>query len=160
MTTSIARTPSAEDLFGIQQALHAYAGGIDMKDFDLFRSAFTDDVTASYGDQIGPFSGLDQLTAFMEVQHRDLDFSLHRITNHYLLEFDGETARMRTYVYATLVDDDHPEGGIFDVSGIYHDDLRLELEGWRIANKVFLHRRAEGNPNVFAFEAAAETLKD
>lgn len=160
MTASIAKAPSAEDLFGIQQALHAYAGGIDMNDYDLFRSAFTDDVTATYGGQIGPFSGLDQLTKFMEVQHRDLDFSLHRITNHCLLEFDGETARIRTYVYATLVDEDHPEGDIFEVSGVYHDDLRREPEGWRIAHKEFLHRRAEGNPNVFAFEAAAATLSD
>jgi ketosteroid isomerase-like protein len=147
-----------DDLFGIQQALHAYSGGIDTKDYDLFRSAFSEDGNATFGEVMGPFEGREQMIVFMERLHRDLDWSLHRITNIYAVELTAEAALTRSYVLATLVKSDHPDGDTLEVSGIYMDRLRRDADGWRIAHKDFLMRSISGNPNVLSYEAAAATL--
>lgn len=153
-------TPTADDLFGIQQALYAYCGGIDTKDPELFRSAFTDDVRGDYGEWAGPFEGLDELALWMDVVHRNLDGSFHRITNPYFIEFDGETARVRSYIHAVLHQVDHPDGETFTVYGIYLNDLRREPEGWRISSKEYVHLIAEGNASVLDAASANQAVED
>jgi hypothetical protein len=153
-----AKAPTGEDLIGIQQALYAYCGGIDTKDYDLFRAAFTDDVRASYGELFGPFDGLDQLATFMEVLHRDLDNSAHRVSNIYFLEFDGDSARVRSYVNAILVKVGHPGGDFLHAHGTYVNELRRGPDGWRIGSKQYEHLLQTGNPNIPAFDEAIEAV--
>lgn len=160
MIGTATRAPTAEDLFGIQQALHAYCGGIDTKDYELFRSAFTDDVRAFYGEWAGPFEGLEELATWMERVHRDLDGSFHRISNLYFIEFDGDSARVRSYIHALLVGSAEPDGDSLSVYGLYHNDLRREPEGWRISSKEYVHLTGTGDPGVLAAEAANAAVAD
>lgn len=160
MIGTMTRPPTAEDLFGIQQALAAYCGGIDTKDYELFRSAFTEDVKGLYGEWAGPFDGLDELATWMEVVHRGLDGSFHRISNPYFIEFDGDLARVRTYIHAVLHRADHPDGPTFSVYGMYLNDLRRGQAGWRIASKEYVHLIAEGNPAVLDAETANRAVDE
>ena len=59
-------TPSVGDQFEIRQALLAYMRGIDTKDYELFRSGFSDDVRVTFEKWVGPLEGLDRLAAFMQ----------------------------------------------------------------------------------------------
>ncbi len=57
-----------------------YATGIDRRDWDLFRTCFTDDCEADYGE-IGLWHGVDEITEWMRVVHDACGHTLHRITN-------------------------------------------------------------------------------
>lgn len=57
-----------EDKSEIGEVLIRYATGIDQRDWDLFRTCWTPDVVADYGE-IGQFAGIDVLTDFMFASH-------------------------------------------------------------------------------------------
>jgi hypothetical protein len=52
----------------IGDVLVRYATGIDTKDWPLFRTCFTDDVNADYGD-IGVWNGVDEIAEYMAAAH-------------------------------------------------------------------------------------------
>lgn len=147
-------TPTSDDLFGLNQALTAYCAGIDAKDYDLFRTAFASEIQASYGEQVGEFSGVDQLAVFMERLHRDLDFSLHRLSNFRVVEFDGSMAETESYLDALLVRSGSSEGDTYRSQGIYTNRFRRQFDGWRISVKEFRLLSESGNPRIFAFDEA------
>jgi hypothetical protein len=147
--------PSSDDQFEIRQALLSYTCGIDTKDYDLFRSGFTADVRVTFEKWVDPLEDLEQLTTFMEVLHRNLDGSAHRVTNFFYLEMEADRAVVRTYIHALLVKAGHPGGDSFDVYGTYTDELRRGENGWRVAAKHCDQLFDSGNADVLEFEAAS-----
>src|SRR5580692_1760944 len=145
MMTHLKQIPSAEDQFEIQQALYAYCAGMDKKDYDLFRSAFTDDVLVTYDGMSQPTEGLEELAVYMERAHRDLDGSQHRFCNSYFLEFDGDTARVSTPARAMLIHADHPNGPTSDAYAVCTDEFRRTPDGWRICRKDFSYLWSDGH---------------
>lgn len=152
--------PPSEDLFEIEQTLLSYTSGIDTKDYDLLRSGFTDDVRVTFEKWVDPLEGLDQLATFMEVLHRDLDGSAHRVTNLYYLEYEPNLAVVRSYVHALLVKEDAPGGGAFDVFATYEDTLRRGPDRWRVAAKHCVQLFDTGNSEVLEFEAASQAVRE
>jgi hypothetical protein len=78
----------------VADLLVRYAAGIDRRDWELFRSCFTDDCVADYGD-IGGWNGADEITAWMRATHDPLGPTLHRITNQAVAS-DGRTVTARS----------------------------------------------------------------
>src|SRR4029450_12737015 len=64
-----------------------YATGIDSRYWDLFRTCFTDDCEADYGD-IGVWHGADEITAWMREVHEACGPTPHRINNIVVTEID------------------------------------------------------------------------
>ena len=64
----------------VAEVLVRYATGIDRRDWDLFRTCFTADVEADYGD-IGTWHGVDEITDWMAATHEPCGHTLHRMTN-------------------------------------------------------------------------------
>jgi threonine dehydrogenase-like Zn-dependent dehydrogenase len=64
----------------VADVLVRYATGIDRRDWDLFRTCFTADVEADYGE-IGVWHGVDEITEWMRVVHDACGHTMHRITN-------------------------------------------------------------------------------
>ena len=64
----------------IGDLLVRYATGIDRRDWDLFRTVFTEDCELDYGD-IGVWRGVDAVVDFMIAAHDMAGHTLHRITN-------------------------------------------------------------------------------
>ena len=117
----------------VSELLVRYATGIDRRDWALFRTCFTEDCEADYGD-IGVWHGVDAITAYMEQAHAACGHTLHRITNQAIVPSgDGVTAR--SYVDAIVMAADNKAGA--RAVGYYDDALVRTDEGWKIARRRF-----------------------
>ncbi|MHC9292302.1 nuclear transport factor 2 family protein [Mycobacterium sp. LTG2003] len=117
----------------ITDVLVRYATGIDRRDWPLFRTVFTADCALDYGE-IGTWSSVEEVTAFMEEAHAMAGHTMHRLTNH-AIAVDGDTATARTYVDALIMASDNNSG--VNAAGFYDDELVRTAEGWRIARRRF-----------------------
>lgn len=122
-----------EDEHDIERVLVRYATGIDRRDWELFRTCFTDDVRADY-EGLEPWHSADEITAFMAERHADMGHTMHRLSN-LAIEVDGDTATARTYVDAVLMASDGQTG--LNPRGFYDDELVRTPDGWRIAHRRF-----------------------
>ena len=123
----------------VGDVLVRYATGIDRRDWDLFRTCFTDDCEADYG-QIGLWHGVNEITEWMRVVHDACGHTLHRITNIAVSPgADGVTAR--SYVEALVLGPDNDAG--VRATGFYDDELVDTPDGWRIARRTFTLVRQE-----------------
>jgi 3-phenylpropionate/cinnamic acid dioxygenase small subunit len=118
----------------IADVLVRYASGIDRRDWDLFRTCFTDDLRADYGDNGGTFDSADAITDFMTVSHADMGHTMHQLSN-LAISIDGDRASARTYVDAILMAADGQSG--LNPIGFYDDELVQTADGWRIASRRF-----------------------
>jgi hypothetical protein len=109
-----------------------YATGIDRRDWDLFRTCFTDDCVADYGD-IGVWHGTDEITAWMDQAHQGAGHTLHRITNH-AVAVDGDW-------YGTL---DAIVDGRLDPLPSVGEDIGLD----EVPEALERTRRSEGPPRI------------
>lgn len=110
-----------------------YATGIDRRDWDLFRTVFTDDCELDYGE-IGCWRGVDAVVEFMTVAHEMAGHTLHRITNQ-VISVDGDTAGARAYVDALILSPDNSSG--VNAAGYYDDEFVRTGAGWRISRRRF-----------------------
>jgi uncharacterized protein (TIGR02246 family) len=122
-----------DDRQEIADVLLRYATGIDRRDWELFRTVFTDDCQLDYGE-IGAWRGVDAVTEFMRQAHAAAGHTLHRLTNQ-VITVDGDRAQARTYVDALIMVGDNTSG----VNGIgYYDDELVRTDArWRIACRRF-----------------------
>jgi 3-phenylpropionate/cinnamic acid dioxygenase small subunit len=117
----------------IADVLVRYATGIDRRDWALFRSCFTEDCDADYGD-IGVWHGADAITEWMELSHRGCGHTLHRITNQAMTP-NGGGVSARSYVDAIVMASDNQSGS--QAVGFYDDELVDTDDGWKIARRRF-----------------------
>jgi 3-phenylpropionate/cinnamic acid dioxygenase small subunit len=125
----------------IADVLVRYATGIDRRDWPQFRTCFTDNCHADYGD-VGVWDGVDAITQFMIDTHAGMGHTLHRITN-VAVEVDGDEATARSYVDALLLVDGQTA---INAAGFYDDELVRTTEGWRIARRRFTTVRVVAAP--------------
>jgi 3-phenylpropionate/cinnamic acid dioxygenase small subunit len=119
----------------ITDVLVRYATGIDTKDWKLFRTCFTDDVHADYGEGVGSWTDADGITEYMTVMHADMVDTKHQLTN-FVIEIDGDSATASTYVHAVLVVTHDPLTW-YEPVGRYEDRLVRTPEGWRISHRAY-----------------------
>lgn len=117
----------------VSEVLVRYATGIDRKEWSLFRTCFTEDCEADYGD-IGVWDGVDAITDYMTQTHPDGVRTLHRISN-VAVSGDGDRVTARTYVDVIYVGDDTGRG--VNAAGYYDDELIRTGEGWKIARRRY-----------------------
>lgn len=128
----------------VVEVMVRYATGIDRRDWQLFRSCFTEDCEADYGD-IGTWRGADAITDWMECTHAACGHTMHRITNE-AISPHGDGAIARSYVDALIMGPDNQTG--VRAAGYYDDELVRTPEGWRIAKRTFtmVLQQAVGGP--------------
>jgi 3-phenylpropionate/cinnamic acid dioxygenase small subunit len=117
----------------IVDVLVRYASGIDSRDWVLFRTCFTEDVDADYGD-IGHWRSADEITAWMQETHAPCGYTLHSVSNH-AITAHGDGATARTYIDAIVLGADDRAG--VRVAGYYDDELTRAADGWKIARRRF-----------------------
>ncbi|MGW3652998.1 nuclear transport factor 2 family protein [Streptomyces sp. NPDC000878] len=118
----------------VSNVLVRYATGIDRRDWALFRTCFTEDCDADYGD-IGRWHGADAITAWMDEAHQRWGTTMHRITNQ-AVSGEGDRATARSYVDALLMSPDGRTGT--RAVGYYDDNLVRTDESWKIARRQFV----------------------
>jgi SnoaL-like domain len=125
-----------EDKSLIAEVLIRYATGIDQRDWDLFRTCWTPDVVADYGE-IGQFNGVDALTDFMFAAHDGMGPTHHRLTNFAVdIDTTGDRADVRSYVHAVLIAVPGDSASWVDALGHYDDVFTRTADGWRISDRT------------------------
>jgi 3-phenylpropionate/cinnamic acid dioxygenase small subunit len=119
---------------GVADVVVRYATGIDRRDWTLFRTCFTEDCDADYGD-IGHWHGVDEITEWMIRTHEPCGHTLHRITNLAMTADSDDRVVARCYVDALVMGADNRSG--VRAAGYYDDDLVRTDDGWRIARRRF-----------------------
>lgn len=117
----------------VADVLVRYATGIDRKDWLLFRTCFTEDCHADYGD-IGVWDGVDAITDYMTRTHPDDVRTLHRITNVAITR-EGDGVAARSYVDVIFVGAESGSG--VRAAGTYDDELVRTGDGWKIARRRY-----------------------
>jgi 3-phenylpropionate/cinnamic acid dioxygenase small subunit len=117
----------------VAEVLVRYATSIDRKDWPRFRTCFTEDCHADYGE-IGVWDGVDAITDFMTQTHPGGVRSLHRITNVEVTREAGGVAA-RSYVDVLFVGAD--SGGGMQAAGTYDDELVHTGGEWKIAHRRY-----------------------
>jgi len=115
----------------ICRVLTNYATGIDRRNWDLFRSCFTEECKIDYGDH-GAWAAADDITLFMKKSHSAP--SMHRLSN-FETEINGKKAWARSYVDALV----YAPGSWIAVHsiGYYDDQLVLSSSGWKITQRTY-----------------------
>lgn len=118
----------------ITDVLVRYATGIDTRNWPLFRTCFTPDVRADYGE-IGAWTNVEGITAFMAASHEGMFATKHLISN-VAVEISGDAAAVVSYVHAVLVMAEDPPTWV-DAVGHYVDRFVRTTAGWRIAERTY-----------------------
>lgn len=132
-------TERADAKADITEVLLRYATAIDTKDWDLFRSCFTDDVDADYGE-IGRWSDVGSITEFMAAVHEAMRDTKHMLHNMVIDMIDAGHATAVTYVHTVQALAADPKQWV-DAVGQYRDELVATPDGWRITRRIFTQTR-------------------
>lgn len=119
------------DELEIRALLSRYARAVDTKDWDLYRSVFTDDAHIDYSSAGAPAGSPDEVAAWLEAGFAAIPWSMHYITN-IECDIDGDTATVRAMFYNPM-----QLPGVQDQSccgGYYFHDLVRTPDGWRSRN--------------------------
>jgi 3-phenylpropionate/cinnamic acid dioxygenase small subunit len=136
-------TEAAQELAArVTDVLIRYASGIDGRDWDLFRTCFTEDCDVDYGD-IGHRHGVEEVTAWMRDTHDQVGPTMHRVSNVTVTaDHDGAVAHSAVHAVIAL-----PDGtAAVHAYGRYVDDLVETSQGWRIARRRFTTVTTELHP--------------
>ncbi|MEX5712183.1 nuclear transport factor 2 family protein [Parafrankia sp. FMc6] len=117
----------------VTEVLVRYATGIDQRDWDLFRTCFTQDCQADYGG-IGAWHSADTITEWMAQVHAGCGHTMHRITN-VVMSSNGDGLTARSYVDSIVKAADNQSGT--QVAGYYDDELVNTSDGWKISQRRF-----------------------
>lgn len=130
LRTDLAQTDQAQ----IADVLIRYATGIDQRDWPLFRTCWLPEIDADYG-RFGRFTSVDALTDAMTRSHANMGSTYHRLSN-FVIDVDGDTAAVRSYVHAVLMVTQGDPANWIDVVGHFDDVFVRTAEGWRISRRT------------------------
>ncbi len=116
----------------ITALLNRYARAVDGKDWELYRSVFTEDAHIDYSSAGAVVGNREEVVQWFAANFGVLPWSMHYITNVEVLDSDGDTARVRAMFYNPM-----QLPGMADTSacgGYYHHELVRTPDGWRSRN--------------------------
>lgn len=116
------------DKLEIHELLARYARGVDSKDWDLYRSVFTEDAHIDYSSAGAAAGSRDEVAAWLEAGFAHIPWSQHYITN-IEIEVNGDEAEVRAMFYNPMqlpgVD------GPSFCGGFYHHQMVRTSDGWK-----------------------------
>ncbi len=116
------------DELEIAALLTRYAAAVDTKDWNLYRSVFTDDARIDYSSA-GAIAGTrDEVADWLARGFEAIPMTMHYITN-IELDIDGDTAFVRAMFYNPMQLPGSAE--LSSCGGYYNHQLVRTPEGWR-----------------------------
>jgi ketosteroid isomerase-like protein len=122
---------AAGDHAEISALLYRYARAVDTKDWDLYRSVFTDDAKIDYSSAGAAVGTRDEVTEWLRAGFAAIPWSMHYVTN-VEADVDGDTATVRAMFYNPMQLPGMPETS--SCGGYYHHELARTPDGWRSRN--------------------------
>ena len=116
------------DEAAIAALLYRYARAVDTKDWELYRSVFTDDAYIDYSSAGAATGGRDEVVEWFEANFGVIPWSMHYITN-IESEIDGDAAKVRAMFYNPMQLPGMTEPSY--CGGYYHHELVRTPSGWR-----------------------------
>lgn len=133
----------------IARLLYTYARAVDTKDWELYRSVFTEDAHIDYAGSTIPPGSRDQVAGILSQAFATIPWSMHYITN-IEADIDGDTATVRAMFYNPM-----QLPGMAEMSscgGYYHHELIRTADGWRSRHlredNVWFVNRPGGSPET------------
>jgi ketosteroid isomerase-like protein len=115
----------------IEQLKYRYVRALDHKDWELFRSCFTDDATASYGERL-EFSSADEIVAYMRDTLGPSMITVHQV-HQPEITIEGDTATAMWALMDRVIMTKFRF--LLDGASTYHDRYQRDADGqWRIAH--------------------------
>ncbi|MCV7279588.1 nuclear transport factor 2 family protein [Mycolicibacterium flavescens] len=112
----------------IAALLYRYARAVDTKDWDLYRSVFTDDAVIDYSSAGIPVRSREEIVEFFTQAFTAIPWSMHYITN-IEADIDGDTADVRAMFYNPMQLPGMAEQSA--CGGYYFHRLVRTADGWR-----------------------------
>ncbi len=119
------------DELEITALLNRYARAVDTKDWDLYRSVFTEDAHIDYSSAGAVAGSREHVADWLAQGFAAIVMSMHYITN-IESEINGDAAQVRAMFYNPM-----QLPGMAELSycgGYYHHDLVRTGDGWRSHN--------------------------
>lgn len=116
------------DQLEIAALLARYARAVDSKNWELYRSVFTDDAVIDYTSAGAIAGGRDEVADWLSNGFATIPWSMHYITN---IEADvhGDAARVTAMFYNPMQLPGMTEPSF--CGGYYHHELVRTSQGWR-----------------------------
>jgi len=143
------------DRAAISDVVIRYARSLDMQDWELCRSCFSDDIEQDYSDFRGEPPASIKADAFVALRREVLTGikTQHLSTNH-AVSVEGDSAicisAMVIFRYRRDGATDHE----FDTHGYYTHSLVRTPEGWKINKVKQTVLWSKGNPQIHGFHRA------
>jgi len=116
------------DQLDIEALLYRYARGVDTKDWDTYRSVFTEDAQIDYTSAGAVAGSREEVIAWLAAGFATIPWSMHYITN-IEADIDGDTATVRAMFYNPMQLPGMTEPSA--CGGYYHHELVRTADGWR-----------------------------
>lgn len=166
---------NATDYFQIQQTFSAFAAGLDLRDWKLYRSVFTAEIDVDYSSyRAGSVSRMpaDDWVNRARRLFPGLDANQHFLSNLHLKPLpalDGTTGspssttdlvQARMYVRAEHALKNDQGDDTFTIGGYYVDRLVRTPQGWKISSVALTVLWNTGNRHILSLAAELVTARD
>ena len=113
----------------ITALLYRYARAVDTKDWELYRSVFTDDAFVDYSSAGAVVGTRDEVIDWFAANFAVIPWSMHYVTNVEILDRTGDSATVRAMFFNPM----QLPGmtGMSSCGGYYHHELVRTPDGWR-----------------------------
>ena len=120
----------------IDDLLTRYATAVDSKNWDLYRSCFTEDAFIDYESAGGIKGKLPEVAAWIEKTLAMFPMTQHVVCNREI-EIDGESASARSIFYNPMgLPDGEDSQKLWFEGGYYNDKLIKTPDGWKIRERI------------------------
>lgn len=118
-----------DDQLAITALLNRYARAVDTKDWELYRSVFTEDAMIDYSSAGAVVGSRDEVVDWFAANFGAIPWTMHYITNVEILDSSGDAATVRAMFYNPML-----LPGMTEMSacgGYYHHEVVRTGDGWR-----------------------------
>lgn len=150
------REPDAAEHLEICATMYRFAAGIDLRDWELYRSVFADEIDVDYSSYRAGSVGRMRADDWVErgrVLFTGLDATQHCLFNP-RVSITDDRAELMMYVQAEHFLANTTGDNSFALGGYYADRLVRVGESWKIVSKTLVVTWNRGNRDVLALAMA------